>query len=357
MKPNRIRQHSEWNLRFYLGKIHEYPIEKARFPSKIPLRNFSRLVIRDHGIRKKTLPANTSFLSKSSSFYLTNLSQVINLQRKSIENIPTSSSSSRSNALENELALEQQDILVNQFIENFCEDLIKTCRNEMISAGLVLFFNSLAEKFVKECVESMLDGVIFSAVSDVKYAEFIEVESDLIEKICTEAVFEVAEVASEQKCIEEIIGKLISELPFREIAEIAFLEEKNYEYEIVYEVFDWLTDFIFTEDWVEEIAEDEIIQQKINENYKLFPSNLQKKLAKKNVQFKTDKIIEEIYFDFLNDFVAGVWLENLAKQCLFPDFFKKTPEKLMPTKTYNFRRGVSLFHNTLLSIKTTSYFK
>ena len=134
----------------------------------------------------------------------------------------------------------------------------------------------------------------------------------------------VNEVLSENICFDYISG-----LQFFDIVEESLSEELKSHSSIVDTFGNKLINYLLEEDWLEILVEDEISFARLNENYKLMPVNLQKTLACNSMSKSLENVIESIYFDFLNEFVAGIWTENVVLCCVTEKDVQNN-EKMMP---------------------------
>ena len=89
------------------------------------------------------------------------------------------------------------------------------------------------------------------------------------------------------------------------------IEEENKEnLSIVFIVADKLLDEFFNQEWVEELAEIELVDLKMEKAWKDLPGHIQKEIYFHQRGRINEKINEMVYFGILNDFVGKIWLEN-----------------------------------------------
>ena len=116
---------------------------------------------------------------------------------------------------------------------------------------------------------------------------------------------------------ELLLSALLGEIVIGgiELFQIALgtIDEENTEnLSIVAIVADILIEEFLTEDWVEELAEVELVQEKMENVWKDMPSHIQKEIYLHQKPKILYRIYEMVYFGMLNEFVGKLWLENLA---------------------------------------------
>ena len=225
----------------------------------------------------------------------------------------------------------------NEIYENILKDLIvqfllpvvKESIKDMTSASIILYINSIMDQYIKEALNVEILKVAKIAIDEIKNTEFIDISDEWIKDICLFEIgfiigISVNEVLSENICFDYISG-----LQIFDIVEESLSEELKSHSSIVDTFGNKLINYLLEEDWLEILVEDEISFARLNENYKLMPVNLQKTLACNSMSKSLENVIESIYFDFLNEFVAGIWTENVVLCCVNEKDVQNN-EKMMP---------------------------
>lgn len=76
-----------------------------------------------------------------------------------------------------------------------------------------------------------------------------------------------------------------------------------------------MSDFLELE-WLEEFAEEELVQYKIDEVRKDLPVHLQREIFNRDKHIIYSRVAELVYFGILNDFVGGFWTIGITKSAV-----------------------------------------
>ena len=329
-------------------------------------RNASRVIIRkgptfkdqDKTIKlslNKTISVQN--LSKS-SLSLLNFASVVASNQSTI-NLPslTCSSSSCSERDIHEISAEIHNNLLEFCIITCIDTIATTSVEEILSAILHIITDIFTEKLIREAVDTEVKCVVENYFIELSNEEYADSQRIIIESVCLEIVDWVAKECAYLRCSEEILDRYVDSLGVLDIVERAITEEKQSANRIPNMIIDDLVSCVLNEDWIESVVEDEISYKRINDNYKLFPMRLQRMIARKSAKFKMEKVIEEIYFDLIHDFVAGLWTQNIVLDTIKRQDSQLTYEQLMPVKInqYRLRRQYSMFINIIPSRRHNSY--
>jgi hypothetical protein len=111
---------------------------------------------------------------------------------------------------------------------------------------------------------------------------------------------------------EEVVGYLeLFSITLQTIQEE--IEENQ---SIVYIVVDEVIEEFLLEDWVEDLAEVELVQEKMENVWKDLPGHIQKEIYHHRKGDIMNRICEMIYFNILNDFVGKIWTEGLVQSVI-----------------------------------------
>ncbi|OMJ73764.1 hypothetical protein SteCoe_27475 [Stentor coeruleus] len=269
-------------------------------------------------------------------------------------------SSSSSDSEEDPQLLTLGELSLNSLIQAYSYSilpfLVRESIKDMISASLIIFSNSILDHYIRETLEKDVIRIVHQAIDETKNTESIEIREDFISLACSIELKNTVESCVKDKLAEDIFNDAINNIYFDNLILDSINEEVWSNKAVFYYIADDLINSILNEDWLEILVEDEICYTKVNENYKLLPMKIQKEIAANVAEDKIDVVIEEIYFDFLNDYVANLWIENIIKDCIVNEMHREMDE-LMPVHTLvrNSKRKVSLFALSVASKIISTY--
>ena len=366
MKRTKALSTSDCTPTFSPAKIPRH-CKLGTIKSRDMIRNPSRLIIRKGPVHKDLIktPALNKTISlqniSKSSLSLLNLAKVVRRDQSTIIfNTLTSitcSPSSDSERDTQEISSKIGNDLFEQCMLACIDTVASTSVKEMLSATLQIIADLVTEKFLKEAVEAEVKCLVENYKIEFRDEEYAYSQEMIIELVCLEILDGVAKECTQQRWSEDIFQKYLDSFEVLDVVEQAIAEEKQSASRIPNLIIDDLVSCILNEDWIEAVVEDEISYKRINDNYKLFPLKLQKKIARKNARFNMEKVIEEVYFDLIHDFVAGLWTENIVFDAVQRHGSQASYEQLMPIKInqYRLRRQYSMFINVIPSRRNNSY--
>lgn len=246
--------------------------------------------------------------------------------------------------------------LIQTYSSKILPSLVRECIKDMISASLIIFSNSILDHYIRETLEKDVIQITYQAIDETKNTESIEIREELIS-----IAFSIELKNAVESCVKDILAEnifydTINDIYFDNLVLDSINEEVWSNKAVFYYIADDLINSILNEDWLEILVEDEICYIKVNENYKLLPMKIQKEIAANVAEDKLDVVIEEMYFDFLNDYVANLWIENIVRDCIVNEMHREMDE-LMPVHTLvrNSKRKVSLFALSVASKIISTY--
>ena len=248
--------------------------------------------------------------------------------------------------------------LIKTVIDDMLTSAINESLKDIISASLLIFSSSIVDSYILNVLKNEVYFTVILSIEEVKNSIVIDIQEKIIEKVILEDFDDIVYESFVEFCSEIIVNQYINELNIENIIEGIVLEEKNMIFtKAPLLIIDSLVECILKEDWLELIVEDELICAKLNENYKLMPAKIQKELAFISRKSNPEYIIEELYFDMINDYVGNIWIENIVRDCLFYCDNEQNFEQLMPIHAVikNIKRRLSLYSKGLAGVFISSY--
>lgn len=223
----------------------------------------------------------------------------------------------QNNSLENQKEIsEVARGLFEEFID--CEVLVKLevfvteSLSEIISASLTLYSSSVLDRVITEVLDEVIPAIAKQSHTEVTDSEYIDIRNLIAKEVMEE---EIQYIASKETrfILSEIVSEyVIGDLELFQIALETMDEEKTENLSIVAIVADILIEEFFNEEWVEEIAEVELVQGKMENVWKDLPPHIQKEIFLPQKAIILERVYEMVYFGILNEFVGSLWLDGLV---------------------------------------------
>jgi hypothetical protein len=207
---------------------------------------------------------------------------------------------------------------VNEFLEHSCFAIANFTHKQMLSASMVLFSSTILDRYIQEVLAEETKDAVIKEYDMSKQEEFIDSLDSIILSVFTEELSELVKkhinlqlstVICEEICRSLSLQSLVAECYSEEQSQISYIE-CDFQHYIIEEY--------LKQDWLDILVEDEISLLRLERNFELFPTKLQKELASISTDFLVSFLAEAVYYDYLNDFVAGSWLESLVRLMIQP---------------------------------------
>lgn len=192
------------------------------------------------------------------------------------------------------------------------EILVRESFKEIIAASLTLYSSSILDRVITEVLSELIPSVATQSYTEVNDSEYIDIRNLIIAEVMEEQIEIISFVQTNNMISLDIVQEVIAALDLFSLTRHAIQEEMKENLSIVYVVVDQLLEQFLLEDWLEEIAEVEIVQEKMEKLWKDFPAHLQKEIYLSQSNMVLGRVYEMIYFGILNDFIGGFWLQNLV---------------------------------------------
>lgn len=186
----------------------------------------------------------------------------------------------------------------------------------MISAALRLFSSSVLDFCIKAVLEEMVYVVVQESYMEIMDNNYIDCLNTLIDFEISNAVPAIAEKISKSIIFSLIASNLSQILPINTVVNEAINEERQSNKLLHKNILNGLIDTILNQDWIEMMVEDEICCAKLKANFNILPIAVQKRIVLDKGQDFINQVIENIYFDIINEYIANQWLVNIVNYCV-----------------------------------------
>ncbi|CAG9317382.1 unnamed protein product [Blepharisma stoltei] len=222
---------------------------------------------------------------------------------------------------ENVILLDENEI--KQISEELASELINTeawdsapgivneSLHDMINASLMLYSNIILDKVVTTVLMQMIPEVSREAYREINDSEYIDIWNGIILYVVDQSVLEICSDEALAILSENITESIISSIKLDSYVIEALSEENSQNKDIVQDIHkDLINDFV-TLEWIEELAEEELVQYKIDEVRKELPVHLQREIFVRDKDIIYNRLAEIVYFGILNDFVGNLWTPGI----------------------------------------------
>jgi hypothetical protein len=227
-----------------------------------------------------------------------------------------SSSSNSERESSNRVSEIISEAFLEAFIEHACEPVVIQCAKDMISAALRLFSSSVLDFCIKAVLEEMVYVVVQESYMEIMDNNYIDCLNTLIDFEISNAVPAIAEKISKSIIFSLIASNLSQILPINTVVNEAINEERQSNKLLHKNILNGLIDTILNQDWIEMMVEDEICCAKLKANFNILPIAVQKRIVLDKGQDFINQVIENIYFDIINEYIANQWLVNIVNYCV-----------------------------------------
>ena len=235
------------------------------------------------------------------------------------------------------LAGELAGAYLNAGIMKILQDLGKEAVDEALLAYLTLSASKILYSYIKEALDEMIPGIAKAAYNESKEKEPSELRDEIAEEVGEIELRRVVQQLNVDIIANAIAGDYMQLLPLEGYVIECIQETEKSNKKKILKIFHFLIDSIVEEEWVEVLAEDVINSIRIERNWNLLPPNLQKEVGITQKGKILDTLSERVYFDLLNDVVAGVWVESLVLSVVKEDG-DETVDVLMPIPKFSIKK-------------------
>lgn len=280
--------------------------KKFRSSAPLNLRNKQNVVHSTRRIIKQEPKLQSTFKKEFPKVLVTIKQESETSADVSIDRIPEDIMTSLSDYIFNRLIVSE--------VDNKVLPAVTECFTEMVSASLVLFSSSVLDKYIFEILNEQIPQIANDAYNEILDCEYIDFQAQIMKEVKEEELTLIV-----QHCIINILSDALTE-EYSHLVDIqpwiieSIQEENSWNERIITAVFENLMEELISEDWLEIMAEEEVSDARMEENWALLPANVQKQLLKTEGSKIQGKLYEKIYFDILNKFVATIWLNGILKE-------------------------------------------
>jgi hypothetical protein len=187
---------------------------------------------------------------------------------------------------------------------------------EIIFASLTLYSSSILDRIISEVLSELIPAIAHESHTEVTDSEYIDIRNLIISEVMEEQISLISDIQSNDFIGIHVTEEVISCIELFRITLQTIDEEMKENQSIVFIVADEIIEEFIQGEWIEDIAEIELVQEKMENAWKDMPGHIQREIylhQKKNI---IERLNEMVYFDILNDFVGKLWLEGLVKSTI-----------------------------------------
>jgi len=206
--------------------------------------------------------------------------------------------------------------LISESVHLLLTELGSESVNEALLAYLQLSSNKILFMYIMEVLDDFIPSVAKSAYIESKEKEPSEFRDEIANEVFNDELWRVVQTINIEKISITIAFDYLQLLPLEGYV-IECIEESQKETLVHMKIV--LEDLIVTiidEEWVEVLVEDVINSIRIEENWSLFPPNVQKEVNKKQKAEIIEILAERVYFDALHEIVSGIWVRSICEKYL-----------------------------------------
>jgi hypothetical protein len=258
-------------------------------------------------ILPKILTISQKFIQKPSQSKLITLKEL-----KALNNHQSSSSSDEfSDNISFNCEIFQS--ILEDFLIFLVKQVIFESFSEITNAALTLHASSLMDRLLKEQINILVVETVLFSIDELKNYELFDMSEKLLDLASSEFIKKIC-----FDCSFDMISKILSEnilntLDFLSIVLESLSEEMIFYEDLVQTTADLVFEAILEEDWLEILVEDEVSHAKIVENFKILPVKVQEELFADYFSVRLEELLESLYFDLVDHYVAEIWLKNLVE--------------------------------------------
>ena len=251
---------------FFIGPTHPKIIRKKKFSLPCGYKLQHRIqkaleILKFNPIRplkaikiRNSLPESEVTLSIPDQIY-TDTSQVF-----STEIVVTEFEEKK---LKNEIAkMFLTDIIDAEITEKLSISLSESFR-EIITASLTLYSSSILDRIITEVINNLIYSIAKQSYTEVTDSEYIDIRNLIIHEAMEEQIALISSNNTNNVISQIISDDIIENIEFFQIVLQAIEEENIENQKIVFIATDELIEEFFLEEWIEEMAEIELVQEKM----------------------------------------------------------------------------------------------
>lgn len=206
--------------------------------------------------------------------------------------------------------------IISEGVHLILTELSADSVNEALLAYLQLSSNKVLFMYIMEVLDDFIPLIAKSAYIESKEKEPSEFRDEIASEVFKEELWRVVQTINIEKISIAIAFDYLQLLPLEGYA-IECIQETHKDNKVhIKIVFEELIATIIDEEWVEVLVEDVINSIRIEQNWCLFPPNVQKEVNKKQKAEIIEILAEKVYFDALNDVVSGMWVKSIFESCV-----------------------------------------
>ncbi|OMJ70658.1 hypothetical protein SteCoe_31318 [Stentor coeruleus] len=203
--------------------------------------------------------------------------------------------------------------VLNDELNRKLEILVRESYKEIITASLALYSSSILDRIITEVLGEIIPVISKDSYNEVTDSEYIDIRNLIINEVMEEQMKSISNIQTNDILSVYVTEEVIGYLELFHLTLETIQEEIEENQSIVYIVVDEVIEEFLLEDWVEDLAEVELVQEKMENVWKDLPGHIQKEIYHYRKGDIMNRICEMIYFNILNDFVGKIWIEGLVQ--------------------------------------------
>jgi hypothetical protein len=208
-----------------------------------------------------------------------------------------------------------EDLLQMSLSLNLESLVLESCK-EILVASLMLHSSSILDKIITEVLNEMIPSIARNSHTEVTDSEYLDIRNQVLDEVFEEEVLNISSSITNYLLSLSINAHMFASFDLSLLVVEAIEEEKNENMKIVFIVAEKVLEEFIQSDLVEDLAEIELIDSKMEFAWVGLPGHIQREIYLKQKQRIVTRLGESVYFQMLNDFVADLWLEGLVQSFL-----------------------------------------
>ena len=203
--------------------------------------------------------------------------------------------------------------LLQASVQSNIESLIIESLREIIIASLTLHSSSILDKIITEVLNEMIPSIARNSHTEVTDSEYLDIRNLILNEVFEEETLRICSSLTNNILSFQLNSHMFSHFDLTDLVVESIGEEKLENMKIVTIVADKLMEEFINSEFIEDLAELELINAKMECAWIGLPPHIQREIYAHQKKAIIGRLAEMVYFDVLNGFVAGFWIDALVR--------------------------------------------
>ena len=203
--------------------------------------------------------------------------------------------------------------LLQASVQANIEALIVESLREIIIASLTLHSSSILDKIITEVLNEMIPSIARNSHTEVTDSEYLDIRNLILNEVFEEETLRICSSLTNNILSFQLNSHMFSHFDLTDLVVESVSEEKLENMKIVTIVAGEVMEEFINSEFVEDLAELELINAKMEAAWIGLPPHIQREIYVHQKKAIVARLAEMVYFDMLNGFVAGLWVDALAR--------------------------------------------